>query len=192
MPGKAVRATACAFFSRVPLSPSPAYRKEAEMQSEKAGVGQVPSPSTELETLRARIKELEATLQGSQARFRHREQELEALQATVLDLTSAHDLPFLLETIVERAADLLDAPAGGLYLYEPQEEQVRCVVSHNTVRDYRGVVLKVGEGAAGTVAEIRRPLIIDDYGTWPGRAPAFEEERILPRTAFSASKTAIS
>jgi len=177
MPGKAVRATACAFFSRVPLSPSPAYRKEAEMQSEKAGVGQVPSPSTELETLRARIKQLEATLQGSQARFRHGEQELEALQATVLDLTSAHDLPFLLETIVERAADLLDAPAGGLYLYEPQEEQVRCVVSHNTVRDYRGVVLKVGEGAAGTVAEIRRPLIIDDYGTWPGRAPAFEEER---------------
>ena len=147
------------------------------MQREKAGVGQVPSPSAELETLRACIKELEATLQGSQARFRRREQELEALQATVLDLTSAHDLPFLLETIVERAAGLLDAPAGGLYLYEPQEEQVRCVVSHNTVRDYRGVVLKVGEGAAGTVAEIRRPLIIDDYGTWPGRAPAFEEER---------------
>jgi PAS domain S-box-containing protein len=106
-----------------------------------------------------------------------RAKELAALQATVLDITAPHDLPTLLQTIVERAALLLNALGGGLYLCDPDRREVRCMVSYNTPHDYTGTVLKYGEGAAGTVAQTRQPLIIDDYRVWNRRAAVYEEEQ---------------
>ncbi|MFQ5812911.1 MAG: GAF domain-containing protein, partial [Anaerolineae bacterium] len=108
---------------------------------------------------------------------RRRSEELAALHATSLNITVPHDLPTLLQTIVERAARLLDAPGGGMYLCDPERREVRCVVSYNTPRDYTGTVLKYGEGAAGRVAETGEPLIIDDYRTWSSRAAVYEEEQ---------------
>jgi PAS domain S-box-containing protein len=109
--------------------------------------------------------------------LRRRAEELAALQETVLDITGAHDLPILLQTIVERAARLLEAPAGGMYLCDPEKQEARCVVSYNTPHDYTGAVLKYGQGAAGIVAKTGIPLIVDDYRTWQGRATVYEEER---------------
>jgi PAS domain S-box-containing protein len=109
--------------------------------------------------------------------LRRRAEELATLQATLLDVTAPHELPALLQTIVERAARLLNAAGGGMYLCDPIQEELRCVVSYNTSRDYTGTVLSYGEGASGTVALTGEPLIIDDYRTWPGRAAAFEEEQ---------------
>jgi len=108
--------------------------------------------------------------------LRQRAEELAALQSTVLDITARHDLPMLLQTIVERAALLLAAPAGGMYLCDPEKQEARCVVSHNTRHDYTGTVLKYGEGAAGIVAQTGKPLILDDYRKWPGRAGVFERD----------------
>jgi PAS domain S-box-containing protein len=108
--------------------------------------------------------------------LRRRAEELAALQATVLDITGRPDLPMLLQTIVERAARLLRAPAGGIYLCDPEKQQARCVVSYNTPHDYTGTVLKYGEGAAGIVARTGKPLVVDDYRTWQGRATVFEED----------------
>jgi signal transduction histidine kinase len=109
--------------------------------------------------------------------LRRQAEELDALQATVLDITARHDLPALLETIVQRAAHLLGAPGGGLYLCGPERKELRCVVSYNAPRDYTGVVLSYGEGAAGVVAETGEPLIVDDYRVWDKRAAAYEEDQ---------------
>ena len=56
------------------------------------------------------------------------------------------------------------------------------MVSYNTPRDFTGIVLKYGEGAAGTVARTGEPLIIDDYRTWGKRAAVYDEEQ--PFTAM--------
>jgi PAS domain S-box-containing protein len=117
--------------------------------------------------------------------LRRRAEELAELQATVLDITSQRDLPALLHAIVERAAKLLGATSGGMYVCNPEKKEVRCVVSYNTPYDYRGVVLKYGEGAAGRVAETGRPLIVNDYPLWEGRAAVYEKDR-----PFSAVLTA--
>ena len=110
----------------------------------------------------------------------HRQaEELTALQATVLDITKPHDLPDLLQTIVERAAHLLNADSGGLYLCDPERQELRAEVSFNAPKNYTGVVLKYGEGAAGAVAQSGQPLLIDDYSTWSGRADAFADEKSL-------------
>ncbi len=106
--------------------------------------------------------------------IRRRAQMLEALYATSLDIAVPHDLQGLLQTIVERATRLSNAPAGGLYLCEPENQQVRQVVSYNTSRDYTGAILKYGEGAAGRVAQTGQPLRVADYRTWPGRSEIFE------------------
>jgi PAS domain S-box-containing protein len=111
-----------------------------------------------------------------------RTKELKALYDTSLDIISTHDLSILLETIVERATGLLNASTGGLYLCDAERREVRCVVSYNTPSDYRGTVLKYGEGAAGTVAETEKPLKIDDYRLWSKRASIFDQEK--PFTAL--------
>ncbi len=103
--------------------------------------------------------------------------EMTALYETTHDLVIEQDLTQLLHTIVERAARLVGATGGGLYLSEPGSRQIRCVVSYNIKRDYTGVILKYGEGAAGVVAETGKPMIVDNYPTWEGRAALFEEDR---------------
>jgi len=116
-------------------------------------------------------------IKQAQEEIRHQADEMTALYETTHDLVIERDLSKLLHTIVERATGLLHASGGGLYLSEPEQRQVRCVVSYHTPRDYTNTVLKYGEGAAGIVAESGEPLIIDDYRAWLGRAATFEEEQ---------------
>ena len=140
---------------------------------------------TELAYLRQRVAELEAheaEREQASRELSHRVAESAALQATLLDITAEPDLPTLLHTIVERAVRLLDGTAGGLYLCDPQRQEVRCVVSYNTPHDYTGVTLEYGEGAAGKVAATGKPLIIDDYRAWEGRDAIFEKDQ--PFTAI--------
>jgi PAS domain S-box-containing protein len=109
--------------------------------------------------------------------LRRQSEEFKALQSTVLEITGVNDLPVLLQTIVERAVNLLGARSGGMYLNNPDRKEVRCVVSYNTPQDYTGTILKYGEGAAGVVAQTREPLIIDDYRVWEKRASTFEGQQ---------------
>jgi PAS domain S-box-containing protein len=113
----------------------------------------------------------------AEEKIRQRAEELAALQAIVLEITSQHEPEKLLLAIVERAAHLLKAEGGGLYLCDPERREARCVISYNTPHDYTGVILKYGEGAAGVVAQTGQPLRVDDYRAWSGRATAFDEEK---------------
>jgi len=125
----------------------------------------------------AKVEQSEEERKRAQESLRQRAEELAALQATVLEIAAPHDLPSLLHTIVERAARLLNANSGGMYLCDPSRDEIRCVVSYNTPQDYTGTVLKYGEGAAGMVAQSGKPLVIDDYRSWGGRAAAFDAEQ---------------
>jgi signal transduction histidine kinase len=109
--------------------------------------------------------------------LRRQADELTALQETILDIVASTELDELLHTIVERAARLIDAEGGGLYLCEPENKVVRCVVSYSTPNDFRGTTLAYGEGASGMVAQTGEPLLIDDYRVWPNRAAIFEDEQ---------------
>jgi PAS domain S-box-containing protein len=113
----------------------------------------------------------------AEQKLRRRAEELDTLQATVLDITARHNLPTLLETIVRRAARLLRASGGGLYLCNPDRGKAQCVVSYNTHRDYTGTSLEYGDGAAGVVAQTKQPLIITDYQNWNGKASLFEDNQ---------------
>jgi PAS domain S-box-containing protein len=115
--------------------------------------------------------------QQAEQELQRRADEMTALREIMLDLTSQRDLSTLLRLIVERAVRLLGADSGGLYLCDFGRQEVTCVVSYNTPRDYTRTVMKYGEGAAGVVAQTGEALIIDDYRVWPGRAKVFDEEQ---------------
>ncbi len=100
--------------------------------------------------------------------------ELEALREVTLDITARLDLSSLLEGIVRRAAELLGASGGSLYLYDPERRELELWVGHNLGADYTGSRLKLGEGLSGRVVASGQPLTVDDYRTWEGQAPAYE------------------
>jgi PAS domain S-box-containing protein/putative nucleotidyltransferase with HDIG domain len=111
-------------------------------------------------------KQVEETL-------RHRNEEMAAFQATVLDLTGHKDLFSLLRTIVERSMTLLRAPGGFIYLYQEATNDLELVTELGWTVP-AGVRLKMGEGMAGKVAKSRKTLIVKDYSTWKGRSAKFQ------------------
>jgi PAS domain S-box-containing protein len=104
---------------------------------------------------------------------RKRADELDALRSTIAEITSELELPALLQAIVERAAQLLDATGGELGLYDEANQELRIVVSLNLGQDYVGATHELGEGAMGRVAETGEPLIIEDYETWERGLPQY-------------------
>lgn len=108
-----------------------------------------------------------------EAELRHRIEALTALHDTALDLASQRALPELLQAIVARAVDLLKAVGGGVYLYRPKTDDLELGFIYRASRDWLGTVLKRGEGLAGRVLESGRPIQVDDYSRWEGRAEQF-------------------
>ena len=116
---------------------------------------------------------------------RRRSNEMATLYEVSLELTSSQEASQLLRTIVAKAVELIGGNGGGLYLCDSKKREVRCVTCANTPIDFSGTVLKYGEGASGIVAQTGKPLIIDDYRVWEGRASVYEEEQPF-RSVLSA------
>jgi signal transduction histidine kinase/CheY-like chemotaxis protein len=120
--------------------------------------------------------QLEKELQTSKDLYHRRSDELQVLHEISLRLNAQLETPKLLQLIVEQAVMLLDADAGCFYLYEPPRGELVLSVATNFYKRFLGVTLKPGEGLAGLVFETRRPLVIADYGAWPGRATVYQNE----------------
>ncbi len=101
-------------------------------------------------------------------------QELAALYETSLAVNSQLDLSALLATIVERSAELLDAPMGGLYLMLPDGETLELAYGYRLPAGVVGTRLRLGEGLSGKVALTGRPVLVEDYSAWLGRATVYE------------------
>jgi diguanylate cyclase (GGDEF)-like protein len=106
---------------------------------------------------------------------RRRANELDALRATMTDLSSELDLPRLLEAVTHRAAELIGASGGDLGIFHPETQEIEIVVSYNMGKDYSGTRMGLGEGAMGMVAKSHAPLIISDYQAWSKRSTQYLE-----------------
>jgi GAF domain-containing protein len=96
------------------------------------------------------------------------------LQQTTLDIVRQRELGELLQRILERAAGLLGADAGMLYLLAPGGAELELVAAHQVAAAPVHRRLPLGEGLAGRVAQSGQPLIVNDYETWSGRWPAYQ------------------
>jgi len=107
--------------------------------------------------------------------IKQRARELEVLLRTSLEINTQTDLLPLLQTIVERAANLLDVRMAGLYLMQPDNQTLKLVVAHNLPPNFVGTTLRLGEGLSGMVAQTAQTMMIEDYGIWPNRAQVYAE-----------------
>jgi two-component system, cell cycle sensor histidine kinase and response regulator CckA len=99
---------------------------------------------------------------------------LTAIYDIGLDVSGQLDLPALLQTLVERAVELLHGQFGGLYLLEPDGQTLDLVAS--LPLSYKGNKRRLGEGMAGKVAQSGKPLIITNYREWPERVALYASE----------------
>jgi len=120
------------------------------------------------------VEDITERKRSEEALARHA-REMEALYATSLAINSQLDLAVLLQTIIERAASLLDTDMGGLYLVQPDNASLVLVVSHNLPGSYLGVSLKFGEGLSGQVALTKAPVMTEDYRIWDKKASIYTD-----------------
>jgi diguanylate cyclase (GGDEF)-like protein len=106
---------------------------------------------------------------------RQRARELDALRATIADITSEIELPNLLRDILERAVTLMNATGGDLGIYNESDQNLLIVTSFNLGKDYTGTCQELGEGLMGQAALRLEPLILEDYQNWVGKSPQYRE-----------------
>jgi PAS domain S-box-containing protein len=99
---------------------------------------------------------------------------LAALHEVTLGLITRLDPRDLLEAIITRAAQLLNAPHGFVYLLEPSASEMECKIGVGALNQLVGSSSKPGEGVAGKVWQTGEPLAFDDYDHWPGHAERFQ------------------
>ncbi|MBI4675938.1 MAG: GAF domain-containing protein [Chloroflexi bacterium] len=99
--------------------------------------------------------------------------QLDAVRVLALQVTAERDLDALLQAIVSNAMALVHADGATLDLLDEAQGELVVHISRNLPQDYVGYRLRLGEGLAGYVAFHGEPMVIGDYATWEGHAPAY-------------------
>ena len=115
--------------------------------------------------------------QPEQERRRH----LDAVRAISEEITRELDLPILLGLITQRAVDLLGAEQGMIRLWDETDE-VLVPKAWTGGGDHRGGLrLRLGEGVAGTAAQRRQGMLVNDFRTSP-----YATKQVLQQTSHTA------
>jgi diguanylate cyclase (GGDEF)-like protein len=106
---------------------------------------------------------------------RYRVEQMDALRATIVEISTELELPRLLQAILQRAVTLVNATGGDLGLYDEIRDEIEIASSHNMGMDYTGMRLKVGEDAMGMAVLNRRPVTIEDYHRFEKASPQYRD-----------------
>lgn len=118
-------------------------------------------------------------LQRQVTRLREQLTAMESLQQTMLDVSAHLEMSQLLEIIIQRASDLMNASGGVVYLRsDANTPWLQVVASYNLNGYYRRTRVRLGEGAGGWVAKSGRPLMVHDFEAWPEKLPELEQSPI--------------
>lgn len=95
---------------------------------------------------------------------------LSFLHTTSLEIMNRQDVVDLLETIVQKAAEITGASTGSVLLFnEDRTERIR-VVATGPAEKMLGSRNRIDEGAAGMVWKTKRLVLINDYKNWEHRS----------------------
>ena len=102
---------------------------------------------------------------------------LRALHETTLDLHASLELKIVLQRIVERACQLLDTTHGYLDILSENNDLIP-MIGMGALKESLNHKVTKGDGVAGVVWKTGKPIIINDYDTWPGRIANFPNNTI--------------
>ena len=127
-------------------------------------------------------KRAEDTLRENEIRISRRADELSALYETTREISTQRDTKTLLQTIVDRAALLLNAAGGSIYLCCIENDELELKVA-NGYQGFVGIRVSQQEGLIGQVAQMLQPMVLEDYRMWENRSAKFDA---VPITAIMA------
>jgi PAS domain S-box-containing protein len=110
-----------------------------------------------------------------------RTRRMQTLRTITLEITRELDLKTLLGLITRRAAALLGAASGAIYLWDETAQVLSAQAVYSLGEWTRGKSLRLGEELAGTVGQRREGMIVNDYQT-SSHASSF----FLERAGFTA------
>lgn len=132
----------------------------------KRSNGHAKTPGAErVPVLETRVAELEEAL-AREVRV------TSALRAVGLALGTTLDLDQVLELILEKITDALDADRATLYLLDEAKDELISRLAHGS--EARSIRLKVGQGIAGHVARTGKPLHVKDAYKDPRFSPDWD------------------
>ena len=102
-------------------------------------------------------------------------EQMQAVHTIAEEITRELDFATLPHLIVQRAADLLGAPRSVLYLWDEATQMLRPQAWCNAGAWLNDLPLRLGEGVAGTVAQRREGLLVNDPQHAPYAYPTFVE-----------------
>lgn len=103
---------------------------------------------------------------------------LAALHETTLGLMNRLDTQELLGALVARAALLMGTAHGFIYLVTADRRELERKVGIGLFQAEQAPRLQFGEGLSGEVWKSGRPLVVNDYPAWPGRASVTSALRV--------------
>ena len=121
------------------------------------------------ESARRELSERELAVKKAHQRNR----EMTTLHQMALDLTAQQPLTALLQAIPDRAAELLQAKTGVIYLYRPASDDLEIAFASKQDAEFIGTILQRGESIAGKVLANGESLIVDNYSRWEGRSAQY-------------------
>jgi PAS domain S-box-containing protein len=102
--------------------------------------------------------------------------ELATLNETSLGIGSKISLQELLKLVLAKSCELVKAQSGIMYLVNGEEGKLQIAAIHNSDHKYLGAGIMYGEGVAGLVAITQKPMRINNYYDWSGKAPLFSND----------------
>jgi PAS domain S-box-containing protein len=126
-------------------------------------------------SLEAKVAERTAALEQQMSVERHRASEQKALIETMADLSGQLELSKLLQSVLDRAVNLIGSIGGELAIVDDAKHELIVVANKHMSASSVGTRLTFGEGAMGHVVESREHMIIPDYQTWDGRSRQYSE-----------------
>ncbi|MGD8563012.1 MAG: PAS domain S-box protein [Desulfarculaceae bacterium] len=114
--------------------------------------------------------------QRVEAQLRQRNYFSSALQEITLGLMNRLELSDLLETLIARVGELIEAPHSVIALLSDDGTELVNVVALGAIKDRVGQTVRPGEGVAGRVLNSGETISIEEYRSWEGRldAPALQ------------------
>jgi len=132
------------------------------------------SPVLEAARLNTKLVEELDERKRAEENLRRRNAELDTLNITTIGMINRRDPQELLESIVARAAALMNSTHGFLFIPSSQKQTLTLHTGIGRFADHMGLELGRGNGAAGTVWETGEPLAVEHYPDWEPHTPGFE------------------
>ena len=115
---------------------------------------------------------------------------LETLREIETEISGQRDPEALMATISRRAAELLGADTGGVYLLDEAGKVLRPHAAFNWSEWMRNVAIPMGAGAVGATAARGQGMVVNDYPRSPWALPWFREvHRALATQPLRAGRT---